>query len=183
LQDSRNKTNLGLENNRSQGGNDRLFLIRLVFALPAADNIPIMISYVDHQLYIGEQADAESPPSFISAVFWTALDPQISPPPNIVFARLPLKEYTEPDIIDLEMGVNWLARHLPTHHILVACRVGLGRSPSIIIAYLCCRHGLSFQEAQALVTQKRPGTTPLPHLAPLIEQLRMKTPALSPPAR
>jgi protein-tyrosine phosphatase len=151
----------------------------LVFVPLHADKISIMISYVDHHLYIGEQMDAESPPLFISAVLWTALDLQISPPPNVVFARLPLKEYTEPDLIDLEMGVQWLARHLPEHHILVACRVGFGRSPSIIIAYLCCMHGLSFEEAQVLVTQKRPGTTPLPHLASLIEQLKSKTPALS----
>jgi len=129
-----------------------------------------MISYVDHQLYIGGQADAESPPAFISAVLWTALEIQLSLPANIVFGRLPLKEYTEPDWIDLEMGVEWLARHLPEHNILVACRAGLGRSPSIIFAYLCCMHGLSFEEAQNLVTQKRPGTTPLPHLVSLIEQ-------------
>jgi protein-tyrosine phosphatase len=76
------------------------------------------------------------------------------------------------------MGVQWLARHLPEHYILVACRAGLGRSPSIIIAYLCCMRGLSFEEAQDLVTQKRPGTTPLPHLAFLIEQLKTKILAL-----
>jgi hypothetical protein len=40
-------------------------------------------------------------------------------------------------------------------------------------------HGLSFEEAQAIVTQKRPGTTPLPHLASLIEQLKTKTPDLT----
>ena len=76
------------------------------------------------------------------------------------------------------MGVQGLARHLPEHYILVACRVGIGRSPSIFIAYLCCTHGLSFEEAQDLVTQKRPGTTPLRHLAFLIEQLKTKIPAL-----
>jgi len=112
-----------------------------------------------------------------------ALDPKLSPPSNVVFGRLPLKENTKPDLIDLEMGVEWLAHHLPEHHILVACRVGLGRSPSIIIAYLCCMHGLSFAEAQELVSQKRPGTTPLPHLASLIEQLKMKKPTLIPPTR
>ena len=51
-----------------------------------------MISYVDHQLYIRGQAVAESPPAFISAVLWTALDIQLSLPANIVFGRLPLKE-------------------------------------------------------------------------------------------
>ena len=142
-----------------------------------------MISYVDHQLYIGGQTDAESPPAFISAVLWTALDIQLSLPTNIVLGRLPLKEYTEPDFIDLELGVEWLAHHLPEHNILVACRADLGRSPSIIIAYLCCIHGLSFEEAQNLVTQKRPGTTPLPHLVSVIEQLQIKTPAYSAPTR
>lgn len=145
--------------------------------------ISLMISYVDHQLYIRGQADAESPPAFISAVLWTALDIQLSLPANIVFGRLPLKEYTEPDWIDLEMGVEWLARHLPEHNILVACRAGLGPSPSIILAYLCCMHGLSFEEAQNLVTQKRPETTPLPHLVSLIERCQIKTPAYNVPTR
>ena len=36
-----------------------------------------MISYVDHQLYIRGQANAESPPAFISAVLWTALEIQL----------------------------------------------------------------------------------------------------------
>lgn len=57
---------------------------------PMPTKISIMISYVDHQLYIGGQADAESPPAFISAVLWTALDIQLSLPANIVFGRLPL---------------------------------------------------------------------------------------------
>jgi protein-tyrosine phosphatase len=135
-----------------------------------------MISYVTDHLYIGEQVDAQSPPPFISAVFWTALDPPLTAPPNIIFGRLPLREYTEPDLIDLEMGIQWLARHLPEHNVLVACRVGLGRSPSLIIAYLCCMQGLSFAEAQELVTQKRPGTTALPHLAAVIEQVTTLAP-------
>lgn len=136
-----------------------------------------MISYITDHLFIGEQVDAQSPPPFISAVLWTTLDPPLTAPPNIVFGRLPLKEYTEPDVIDLENGVKWLAQHLPKHNILVACRVGLGRSPSVIIAYLCCVQHLSFTEAHELVTQKRPGTTVLPRLASVIEQL--STPALT----
>ena len=156
-----------------------LRLIPLVFVSLHADKTSIMISAIDQHLYIGEQVDAKSPPSFISAVFWTALEPQFSPPSNLLFARLPLKENAKPNPIDLEMGIQWLARHLPRHHILVACRVGIDRSPSIIIAYLCCMQGLSFAEAYDLVSQKRPGTTPLPHLAALIEQIQTKNPILS----
>ena len=173
---------------RNQGYDDKLRTRReqyvsgipLVFGPLFADKIGIMISYVDQQLYIGEQADAESPPAIITAVLWTALDIHLTQPPDILFARLPLKEYTEPDPIDLEMGITWLTRNLPEHHILVACRAGFGRSPSIIITYFCCKLGLSFEEAQDLVTQKRPGTTPLPCLASVIENLKTKTATLSP---
>ncbi len=158
-------------------------LICLVFFSSLAEKMFIMISYIDHQLYIGEQADAESPPACITAVLWTALDIPLSPPSNVIFARLPLREYTEPDPIDLEMGLEWLSQRLPQHHILVACRVGFGRSPSVVITYLCCMLGLSYQEALGLLAQKRPGTTPLPHLESLIEQIRAKTPILSPLSR
>ncbi len=139
-----------------------------------------MISYIDHQLYIGDKTDAESPPAFINAVLWTAGDIRLSPPPNTLFGRLPLNEYTEPDPIDLKMGIEWLAQRLPEHHILVACRQGFGRSPSVIIAYLCCVVGLPYYQAHDLLTQKRPGTTPLPRLDSLVEQLRETSPVLTP---
>ena len=142
----------------------------------------IMISFVCKNLCIGDQLDAEAPPPFITAVLWAALDPKISPPPNRVFAKLPLNEYTKPDLIDIQAGVEWLVRHLPQHHILVGCRVGLGRSPSIIIAYLCCIQHLSFEEALKFVTEKRPGATPLPHLNAIIEQLKNKNLALKCPS-
>ncbi len=136
----------------------------------------MIIQIVDH-LFIGDQPAAEVPPSEISAVLWAALDATITPPTDLVFARLPLREYTEPDPVDMEMGVDWLVRHLPNHQILVACRAGLGRSPSLIIAYLCCIQRWSFHEALSFVTQKHPGTTPLPRLAEVISQLTIKVPS------
>jgi len=55
----------------------------LCLSLPVPTRLGIMISYVDHQLHIGEQADAESPSAFITAVLWTALDIHLSPPLQI----------------------------------------------------------------------------------------------------
>ncbi len=156
--------------------------IYLLFRRESSDKTNIMISCVNDHLFIGEQTDAESPPPFITAVLWTALDTQIRPPSDKIFARLPLKEYTEPDLIDLGMGIDWIARHISKHRILVACRLGLGRSPSIIIAYLCYAQGLSFEEAQTFIAQKRPGTTPLPYLASLIEQLPTNASTPNPPS-
>lgn len=76
--------------------------IPLGFISLNADKISIMISCVDHPLYSGEQADAESPPALITAVLWTAQDIQLSQSPNIVLARLLFKEFTEPAPLILE---------------------------------------------------------------------------------
>ena len=73
-------------------------MIPLVLASLDADKMSIMISYVDHQLYIGEQSDAEAPPAFITAVLWTALDIHLSPPPNIVLPDYPSKNIPNPTL-------------------------------------------------------------------------------------
>ena len=133
-----------------------------------------MITYINDNLFIGDQWDANSPPPFVTALLWVALETPVAPPDHCVVARLPLREFAKPDLVDLQGGVDWLTTHLPSQKILVACRQGLGRSPSIVIAYLCCRKQLSFQAAVDQVREKRPGTTPLPELSWVIEELKAK---------
>ncbi len=86
-----------------------------------------------------------------------------------------MKEFTQPDLIDLENGIDWLTKHLPSQQVLVACRQGLGRSASLVIAYLCCQKHVPYETAVRQVTDKRPGTTPLPRLSLAIDQIREKT--------
>lgn len=131
-----------------------------------------MIRAIRAHLFIGDQTEAEHPSPGITAVLWAARDPIKKPPPNILLARLPLTEYSEPDIIDLQAGVDWLTRHLPHHMVLVACRAGLGRSTSIVLAYLCCVENLSYKKALAYLVAKHPGTTPLPRLEYLIQTMK-----------
>ena len=128
--------------------------------------------FIMESLLIGNVYDAQQPPPFISAVLWTALEERISSPAGVHFARIPLREYTEPDPIDLEAGVDWLTRHHKENRVLVACRAGLGRSASLVIAYLCCVKNMSYQEAVQFVQARRPGATPLPNLEKTIEKLK-----------
>ena len=131
-----------------------------------------MISFINDQLFIGNQWDAESPPPFVTAILWTALETSIAPPDRCLVARIPMREFTQPDPIDLEIGIDWLTKHLPSQKIMVGCRQGLGRSTSMVIAYLCCRQNLSYETALQRVMSKRPGTTPLPFLSETIRLLQ-----------
>ena len=123
-------------------------------------------------LLVGNHSDAQEPPPFITAVLWAALDPKVSPPKGVLFGRLPLREYTEADPIDIDAGVDWLCRQFPTQCVLVACRAGVGRSVSLVIAYLCCVKGMSYEKARQFVLERRPGATPLPNLEYTIEKVK-----------
>ncbi len=125
-------------------------------------------------LYIGNIDDAHNPPPVISALLWTALESKLDPPPVIVLGRIPLREYTEAVPMDIEFSIEWLIRHLPDHQILVACREGKGRSVSVVIAYLCCIQGMSYEEAVNFVSERRKGVTPLPRLEQTIEKVQQR---------
>ena len=129
--------------------------------------------FIVESLVIGNQYEAQAPPPFISAVLWAALEPILPAPSVEAFARIPLREFTEPDPLDLCAGVDWLARHLPAHHVLVACREGKGRSVSLVIAYLCCVQQMSYEEAVGFVRRRRPGATPLPRLKACIGKVKL----------
>ena len=123
-------------------------------------------------LYIGNIEDAQAPPPTISAVLWSAVDLKLPQPQDRLLGRIPLREYTEADPMDIESALAWLERYLPHHQILVACRAGMGRSVSIVIAYLCCIKDLPYEEAVTFVRERRHGATPLPRLEQTIEKVK-----------
>jgi protein-tyrosine phosphatase len=56
---------------------------------------------------------------------------------------------------------------------MVCCRAGMGRSVSVVMAYLCCVQGMTYDEVFKLVMTRRPGATPLPKLEDAITQVRL----------
>lgn len=127
---------------------------------------------ITESLLVGNIDDAKKLPSSIGALLLVTKEYEIAPPQGIPYARIPLKEFTEADPHDMERAVAWVEWHIASNRLIVCCRAGMGRSVSVVIAYLCCVKGMSYVEAVAFVKARRPGATPLPNLEQTINEVR-----------
>ena len=127
---------------------------------------------ITDSLLVGNIDAAKRLPPAIGGLLLVAAEYEIHPPSGIAYARVPLKEFAEAAPHDMERAVAWLERHIGSRRLIVCCRAGMGRSVSVVIAYLCCAKGLSYVEAMALVKARRPGATPLPNLEQTIKEVQ-----------
>ncbi len=127
---------------------------------------------ITKRLLVGNADDAKHPPPQVSAVLMVAEEQNVTVPSRVIYAKIPLKEFGEPTVASLCEAVEWIEVHVANHRLLVCCRAGMGRSVSVVIAYLCCVEGLSYADAVKLVLTRRPGGMPLPHLQRIINELR-----------
>jgi len=131
--------------------------------------------HVTESLLVGNVEDAKSPPSFIEGVLFLAAEHEVSPPDGVLFTRIPLVEFGQAEPQQVYEAVAWLERHAPKKKVMVCCRAGMGRSVSMVIAYLCCVQGMDYGEAVQLLRSRRPGATPLPNLDATIQHvIRMR---------
>lgn len=131
--------------------------------------------YITDSLLVGNLEDAKHPPPSVRGMLFLAEDHNLTSPPGVVFARIPLIEFAQANPQQVYEAVAWLEQHVPKNKVMVCCRAGMGRSVSIVIAYLCCVQGMPYQEAERLVKARRPGATPLPNLEDTIRSvLRMR---------
>ncbi|WHZ23168.1 MAG: hypothetical protein OJF47_002280 [Nitrospira sp.] len=129
---------------------------------------------INKRLLVGNADDAGNPPSQVSAVLMVAEEQNVAIPPRIVYAKIPFKEFGEPTVSVLAKAVGWIESHAADHRIMVCCRAGMGRSVSVVIAYLCCVEEMSYADALKLVLTRRPGGMPLPRLQEIIEGVRRR---------
>ena len=132
---------------------------------------------INENLAVGNAQDAERPVRFMTAILNVAAESQIAPPSGLAYAWIPFKEFAEADPTLLEQAVEWLGQHEKDHRLMVCCRAGMGRSVSVVIAYLCLIKGVPYQDAVKQVAARRPGATPLPNLEGtirLVRELRAK---------
>ena len=122
-------------------------------------------------LLVGNILDAERPPATVGAVLLVAEEFSIDGPAGVIYDRIPLKEYGEAAPALLDRAVTWIERHLPDNRVMVCCRAGMGRSVSVVMAYLCCVQDMAYEEVLKLVTARRPGACPLPNIQSGIEQV------------
>ena len=131
--------------------------------------------HVTESLSVGNVEDAKNPPSFVQGVLFVAAEHDIPPPPGMLFNKIPLVEFGQANPQQVYEAVAWLEQHAPKKKIMVCCRAGMGRSVSMVIAYLCCVKGMGYNEAVQMLKSRRPGATPLPNLEDtILHVIRMR---------
>lgn len=126
---------------------------------------------ITESLLIGNIDDAREPAATVSALLIVAEECVVTPPPWVTFVQIPMQEFAPADPATLSRAVDWLEKHLPSNRIMVCCRAGIGRSASVVIAYLCCAQSMAYGEAARFVMARRPGAVPLPQLQDAIQEV------------
>ena len=146
---------------------------------------------ITEKLLVGNINDAREPPIKVGALLLVAAEFALESPGWVVSGKIPFLEYAEAEPLLLDRAVSWVEQHLAGNRVIVCCRAGMGRSVSVVMAYLCCIQGMTYDEVLKLVMIRRPGATPLPNLEEAIAQVRLlreirvtdkKNLALRPPA-
>lgn len=128
---------------------------------------------ISETLLVGNINDATETPPQISAVLLVAAEFTVQPPGWMLYGHIPFSEYAEAEPHKLDQAVSWVEQHHPSNRVMVCCRAGMGRSVSVVMAYLCCVQGMTYQEVLNLVMKRRPGAMPLPNLEDAIRQVRL----------
>ena len=126
---------------------------------------------INKRLLVGNADDARNPPPQVNAVLMVAEEQNVTVPSRVIYAKIPLKEFGEPAASALYEAVEWIAAHMADNRLMVCCRVGMGRSVSVVIAYLCCVEGMAYADAVKLVLTRRPGGMSLPRLRETIQDV------------
>lgn len=132
------------------------------------NDILIGMHDITDAISVGNLEEAKRlPRSFGGVLFY-----DISPPDVPVYQKIPFREFTEAEPGTLKSAVEWIEGHVRSYRVLVCCRAGMGRSVSVVVAYLTLVMGLSYTEALLLLKTARPGATPLPQLEKTIQQVQ-----------
>ena len=128
---------------------------------------------ITETLLVGNINDAREPPVKIGALLLVAAEYTLEPPSWLLYGRVPFSEYAEAEPLLLDRAVSWVEQHLSDQRVMVCCRAGMGRSVSVVMAYLCCIQGMTYAEVLQLVMRRRPGAMPLPKLEEAITRVRL----------
>lgn len=128
---------------------------------------------ITENLLVGNINDAKAPPVKIGALLLVAAEYELDSPSWVASDRIPFSEYAEAESLLLDQAVNWVEQHISGNQVMVCCRAGMGRSVSVVMAYLCCVQGMTYDEVLNLVMRRRPGAMPLPNLEKAITKVRL----------
>ena len=129
------------------------------------------MKYVLDQLAIGSFEEALTPSPEISALLNVAIEKDLHNT-NLLYHKVSIVDMSPIPSIQMKEAVEWIRDHIGEHKIMVFCNLGVGRSPSVVIGYLCSVLGYGFGEAVELVARRKPDISILPNLIKTIEEVK-----------
>lgn len=129
-----------------------------------------MKAIVSH-LFISSYNVACNPPDIITARLNVAEERDLPPVAGILDKKVAICDMTPIPVDQLKEAIQFIRDHIAHHAILVSCNAGIGRSPSVVIAYLCTV-GFGFGEAVEFVARRKSDISILPNLIIGIESLQ-----------
>lgn len=126
--------------------------------------------FILENLAVGNFSDAKSLPPEITAFLNVAeeLDLELQ---DKLYHKVPLKDFSPIPEEKLREAIDWIRENISKHKVLVFCNAGVGRSPSVVVSYLCSK-GLKFGEAVEFVASKKPNISILPGLFETIKRIQ-----------
>lgn len=128
------------------------------------------MKFILDNLAIGSYEDALNPPSEVTALLNVAKEKDIET--TLLYHKVPIIDMQPIPPEQMKEAVEWIMDHISRYKILVFCNAGIGRSPSVVIGYLCCSLGYSFGEAVEFVAKRKPEISILPMLIRTIEAMK-----------
>jgi len=129
------------------------------------------MDFILPNLAVGTHEEACGVPQDIDALLCVAAEKDL-PGKLAVEHRVPLPDMQPIELALLRKAVNWIEEHIENHRIMVYCNAGIGRSPSVVVAYLCAAGGLGYGEAVEKVARSHPQMSTLPRLVEVTDELR-----------
>ena len=111
------------------------------------------MKFILDNLAIGSYDDALNPPSEITALLNVAKELDVET--ELLYHKVPIVDMQPIPPKQMKEAVEWIRDHIERHKIMVFCNAGIGRSPSVVIGYLCCFLDYSFGDAVEFVASSQ----------------------------
>jgi protein-tyrosine phosphatase len=129
------------------------------------------IDFILDNLAVGSYLDSIDPPKEFTALLCVAQEKDVEDKSRL-WHKVPIIDMQPIPEEQLKEAVSWIRKaHEHGHRVLVFCNAGIGRSPSVIVAYLCSVLGYKFGQAVEYVAKRRPYTSMLPDLITTIDRI------------
>jgi protein-tyrosine phosphatase len=127
--------------------------------------------FILDRLAIGNCEEAQKRCTEISALLGVAAERNIENT-DLLYHKIPIVDMRPIPMSQMREAVDWIRDHISEHKIMVFCNNGVGRSPSVVVGYLCCVLGYGFGEAVEFVARRKSDISILPNLIKTIEEVK-----------